>query len=198
MFLHAVEEGWKETERYICQGCQQSLPRLDPSRYTHHKTHRVPDLPQRDQRPLPQCISAKKVIWSTALQAPVERGGNLGHPVLPEELLAQARLHCHARGGPMRGCCGYSLPVHQWESQSRSRRREDQNDEDLQEARGAHQQALEATHVLECNIKRLIWRVEGTQYPHPHSHSSSHQHSKSLDRHQRSLSWHGLQRQVTF
>ena len=30
MFLHAAGEGQKEVERFICQGCQQSLPRLDP------------------------------------------------------------------------------------------------------------------------------------------------------------------------
>ena len=30
MFLHADGEGWEEAERFICWGCWQSLPRLDP------------------------------------------------------------------------------------------------------------------------------------------------------------------------
>ena len=167
-------------------------------RHTCHKTCRVPDLPQRDLRPLLPCISAKKVAWSTALQAMAERGSNLGHPVLPEELLAQARLHHHARGGPMRGYCGYPLPVHQWESWSRFRRREDLHDKALWEAGETHQEALEATHMLEHNIKRLSQGVEDAQYPCPCSCSISHPQSKSLDGHQRSPSRQRLGRQVTF
>ena len=42
-------------------------------RWTSHKTCRIPDLPQRDQRPLPWCILAEKVTQSTTLWAPVER-----------------------------------------------------------------------------------------------------------------------------
>ena len=30
MFKHATDEGWKEAEQTVCQGCQQGLPRLDP------------------------------------------------------------------------------------------------------------------------------------------------------------------------
>ena len=29
MFQHAEEQGWKEAECMICQGCQHSLPKLD-------------------------------------------------------------------------------------------------------------------------------------------------------------------------
>ena len=57
-------------------------------RHSHHKTCRVPDLPQRDQRPLPQCILSEKVAWSTALWAQVERGGKLEHPVFSEDPIA--------------------------------------------------------------------------------------------------------------
>ena len=90
------------------------------------------------------------------------------------------------------------LPVHQLESWSRSRRREDPHGEALQVAREAHQGALEAAQMLECNIKRLCQGVGDAQYPHPHGHSSSHSWSKSLDRCQRSLSQHRLERRVTF
>ena len=30
MFLHAASEGWKEVERYICQGIWQQMPQLNP------------------------------------------------------------------------------------------------------------------------------------------------------------------------
>ena len=33
MFQYAAEQGWKEVEWMICQGCQHSLPRLDPKVY---------------------------------------------------------------------------------------------------------------------------------------------------------------------
>ena len=56
--------------------------------HTCHKTCRVPDFPQRDQRPLPQHILAEKITWSTALWALVKKRGNLGHPVISEEPVA--------------------------------------------------------------------------------------------------------------
>ena len=97
------------------------------------------------------------------------------------------------------GAAVAALPsAHQWESWSRSRRREDPHDEALQEAREAHQWALEVAHVLEHDIEKLSWGVEDAWYPWPCSHSSSHPQSKSLDRHQRSPSRHRLERWVTF
>ena len=104
------------------------------------------------------------VTWLTTLHVSSGEGGYPGHPVLPEEPLAQARGHCHAGGGPMGGCCNYPQPIHQLESHSRSQRREDPHDEALQEAREAHQQALEVTCMLELNIERLSQGVESTQY----------------------------------
>ena len=60
----------------------------------------------------------------------------------------------------------------------------------------AHQQTLEAAHMLECDIKSLSQGVGDAQYPH--SHSSSCPQSQSLDRHPRSLSRHRLGRRVIF
>ena len=90
------------------------------------------------------------------------------------------------------------LSACQWESQSRSRRREDLHHEALQEARKAHQQALEAAHMLEHDIERLSRGVEDTQYPCTHGHSSSHPQSQSLNRCPRCPSRHRLGRRVTF
>ena len=78
----------------------------------------------------------------------MEGGGYPGHPVLPEEPLAQAKGHHHAGGGPMGGCCDYPQPIHHLESCSRPQKGEDSYDEALQEAREAHQWVLEATHIL--------------------------------------------------
>ena len=134
----------------------------------------------------------------------MEGGGYPGHPVLPEEPLAQARGHHHAGGVPMmRLLHGYSWPClsANWESQSRSQRRKDPHDEALREAKEVHHLALEAVHMLEQNIERLSQGVESTQYQCPCSHSSSRsldRHERSLDRREKSLSWHQLERHVIF
>ena len=108
--LHATEEGWKEAERFICQGHWQSLPRPDPEvdisaikliwYWTSHKEIRdlYHDVYLLGRLPGPPPC---RPWW--------REEGNLGHPLLPEEPLAQVRPHCHARGGPMRGCCSYPL-----------------------------------------------------------------------------------------
>ena len=71
---------------------------------------------------------------------------------------------------------------------SRSHKRRIPHDEALWEAREAHQQAVEATHILELDIKRLSQEVENIPHRHPCSVSGSCLQSKSLNRHKRSLS----------
>ena len=83
------------------------------------------------------------------------------------------------------------------ESQSRSRR-EDLHEEALQEARTAHQRALEGAEVLESDIKRLIQGLRDIQHAHPLSCSSNHPQRQSLDRCPRSPSRHQQERRVTF
>ena len=87
-------------------------------------------------------------------------------------------------------------PIHQQESQSRSRR--DQHSKALWEAREAHQWALEAAHTLAWNIERLSWGMEDAPQSHPCSHSANCPWTKSLDRHTRSPSQHRPERQMTF
>ena len=206
MFLHTAKQRLKEVERFICQGYWQSLSKLDPEadtpaiklvgywtshkeiRYLYHNVY----LLRRSPGP-PPCRPWQR---QEAIQ----------------DILSPLRSHLHRQV-----CTAMSeedqwgtavatpLLVCQWESQSRSRKRKDLHDEALWEAREAHQWVLEATHMLECNIKRLSQGVEGAQYLHPHSCSSSCLQSKSLDRcersldrHERSLSWHRPGRWVTF
>ena len=87
-------------------------------------------------------------------------------------------------------------PIHQQESQSRSIR--DQNSEALQEAREAHQWALEAAHALEWGIERLSWEMGDTPHPCPCSCNGICPWSKSLDRSTRPPSCHRSERRVTF
>ena len=200
------KQGWKEAERFIYWGCQQSLPRLDPEAdnptiklvgyQTSHKEirdlyHNV-YLLRRSPGPLP-CRPQQREEAIQDILSPLRSClHQWGCTAMPEEDLQGA-----AGANP--------LPVCQWESQFRSRKREDPHDEAHWESREAQQWALEATHVLECNIERLSQGVEGAQYTCPHSYSSSCPHSKSLDRHERSQniykrspSWHRLERWVTF
>ena len=53
------------------------------------------------------------------------------------------------------------------EPQSRPRRRGDSHEEALQEARVAHQRALEAAQVLESDIERLSQGLRDVQWTHP-------------------------------
>ena len=112
-------------------------------RHTHHVTCRVPDLSEIDQGLLPGSIFTKKVTRPTTLQTSTEEGGYPGHPVLPEEPLALVRGHCHTEGGPMGAVVTTPEPSANVESHSRSQRREDPHEEAFQEARKAHQLALE-------------------------------------------------------
>ena len=106
MFLHAAKEGQKEAERFICQGHWQSLPRLDPEADIPAITlSGVLDLPQRDQRPLPWCISAKKVTQVCLPCGPQARGKMQSRTSCPPwgaTCIVQT-LHCHARGVPTWG-----------------------------------------------------------------------------------------------
>ena len=156
MFLHTTKEGQKEAERFIHQGHWQSLPRLDPEAdiaairlvgyQTSHKEIRDlyhdAYLLRRSLSPLP-CRPQwrEEAIWVilSSLRSCLPRWGCTAMPEEDQWGTAVAT----------------PLPVCQWESMSRSRRREDSHDEALQEAREAHQQALEATHMLEHNIERL-------------------------------------------
>ena len=55
-------------------------------------------------------------------------------------------------------------PVCQLESQSQTQGRDDLHNEALREAREAHEQALEATCMLELNIEKLSQGLESAQH----------------------------------
>ena len=97
----------------------------------------------------------------------MEGRGYPRHLVLPEEPLAEIGGHCHAGGGPWGAAMATSQPICQLESQYRSRGRDVPHDEALREAREAHQQVLEAAHMLELNIERLSQEVENVQHDAP-------------------------------
>ena len=88
----------------------------------------------------------------------------------------------------------------QWavnKSWSRSRVSEDPHEEALWEARVVHQRALEATQVLESDIKRLSWGLRDVQWTRPCSGNSSHFQSWFLDRQLRSPCRYWQERRVT-
>ena len=89
-------------------------------------------------------------------------------------------------------------PVHHPEDQSRSHKRRSSHDKALQEAREAHQQVLEVPCILELDIERLGQEVQNSLHWCPLSLSGSCLQSRSLDRHERSLSQCRPERHVTF
>ena len=175
MFLHAAEQGQKEAERFAQQGCQQSLPRPDSEAdipaiklvgyWTSHKEFR--DL----------CHS---VYLLKRLPSPTPLGSQWREEAI-WDILSSLRSHLHRWGytdTPEEDAWGAAaattLSACQQDSWSRFRRREDPHDEALWEAKAAHQQALEAVHMLEHDIEGVSSVVEDTQHPCPHGHSSSH------------------------
>ena len=74
--------------------------------------------------------------------------------------------------------------------------RDDLLDKALQEAREAHQWALEAAHILELNIERLSLEANRTRCQCTHGHS--HSWSRFQERHAQSHSPHRPRRHVTF
>ena len=140
MFLHTTKQGQKEAERLICQGHQQSLPRLDPEAdvpaiqlvgyWTSHKEIRDLYHDIYLLRRLPSSLPCR--LWQRVEAI--------------QDILSSLRSHLHRWGGTA------MLQEDQWgavmttpwlvcqlESQSGPRRREDWHDEALQEAREAHQ-----------------------------------------------------------
>ena len=156
------------------------------------------DLMKRNLGPIPWGISTKEVTQPTAMWAPAEKGSYSGHLVLTDEMVAEAGGTALQEEDQCSAATAAYQPFSQPEAQSRSRERRSQHDEALQEAREAHQWALDAIHRLELDIERLCQGVGNVQCQCPHSHSGSHQWSKSLDRWERSLSLHRLERHVTF
>ena len=167
-------------------------------KHTHHMAGGLLDLSEGNLGPLPWGILTKKVTWPAALQALTEGRGHPRHPVLTEELLAEMVGTAMLEEDQCSAATAASWSICHPESQSRSHERENPHNEALCEAREAHQQALEATHMLKLNIKRLSQRAEKVQHWCPCSLSSSHLWSRSLDRQWRSSSQHRPERHVTF
>ena len=91
-------------------------------------------------------------------------------------------------------------PSHQTEFCHQTQgRNEESHDQALSEAREAYQRALEATHLLEQNIKRLSWpanraKLAKCQCPYSHSHSRG----RPQGRHALSQIPHRLRKHITF
>ena len=132
------------------------------------------------------------------MQTLTERRSYPGHPVLTKELFVEVGGTAMLEEDQCRVAAITHQPVHHPEAQSRSHERKEPHDKALWEAREAHQQALEATLMLELDIKRLSQEAENVLHQHPCSLSGSHLQSGSLDRHEKTLSWHRAERHVTF
>ena len=156
------------------------------------------DLPERNLGLIPWGISAKEVTHPMAMWALAERGSHSGHPILTDDPVVKVG------GATLQEEDQYSVdaatyqPFSQSKSHCRFHDRRGWHAEALLEAREAQKWALEATHQLELDIKRLSQGVGNVQWQWPCSCSDSCLQSKSLDRQDRSPSWCRLERHVTF
>ena len=153
MFLHAAEQGQKEAERFIWWGCWQNLPRPDPGA----------DLPT--MKIVGYWLSNKEIrdlyhsIYLLRRSPGLLPCGSQQRKEAIWDILSSLRNCLHRQVYP--AASKEDVRGSATESQSRSRMREDPHEEALQEARTAHQRALEADQVLESDIKRLSGGVEG-------------------------------------
>ena len=185
--------------RFIHQGCWQSLPRPDPEESLsaiwllgyrtsqkeiqdlYHEVY----LLRRSPSPMPCGPQLREEAIQDVLSLLMSQLQSLEGATLQEEDQYGAAAATYQ-------------PFSQPEGQSRSRERRRQHDKALQEAREAHQQALEAAHWLELDIERLSQGAGNVQCQYPHGHSGSHWQSKSPDRWEMSPSWCRPERHVTF
>ena len=100
MFQHAATEGQKEAEQIICQGCQQSLPQLNPEAGVPAVQLVGLETPKEELQEL-----YLKVYKLHRLP-----GSPPGEPVLLEEVLSSLKDHKELEGG--KGICSHSARPH--------------------------------------------------------------------------------------
>ena len=93
------------------------------------------------------------------MQAPAEGGSYSGHLVLADELFVEAGSATLQEKDKCSPATATYQPFCQPEAWSRSCERRSQHEEALEEAKEAHQWALEAAHRLELDIERLSQEV---------------------------------------
>ena len=198
MFLQAAYSGQKEAEWVICWGCQQSLLKLIPDladiptmqlvgyRISHeeirnlfHKVYLLRSLPGLPPYGLEQIGKVTNDILYS-LRSHLEWRKDL---IEPEE-------------GWRKATSLALQPRQQTEPYSQAWGGEWPHSKALQEAKEAHQWALEATCMLEWSIERLS---RGDYQPRlQHSHSCSHFQGRIQEQYLPSASPHRLRRCMTF
>ena len=168
IFVHAAKAEQKEAERLICWGYWHSLPGLNPEvvaptiQLVGYKTSwkEIQDLYHEVYllKRLPSLLPCRPKLIEEAIQ----------------DILSSLRSHLWRWGG-ITGLEEVQRGAATWPQLQSSQTwgRDHSCDEALWEAREAHWWTLEATHVLELNIKRLNKDAEGTRCWCAHSCSCS-------------------------
>ena len=154
MFVHAAESRWKEVKRLICCGHRHGLQRLDPeadpstvqlvgywtSREEKgdlfHQVYMLKRLP----RPQPCRPKWVQEVMRDILSS-------------LKDCLRQRRDELPGGSGELEPTS--TCPSCHWDRASQRERQDTLGEQDLAEAREAHQQALAATATLEEQIERL-------------------------------------------
>ena len=165
MFRHAADEGQKEAEQMVCQGCQQGLPKLDP---------------EADLSSI-QLISpktTKEEILSLYLKVYKQQrlpGSLPGEPELTKEVVSSFK---GCQGQKEERTPSVTVRARSIDTQpSKSRvpgKRKTSKEKSLAPLREAHQKVLAATAALEGEIERL-------SHPLPWSWLEVRARSKSRD-----------------
>ena len=146
MFKHADDEGQKEAEQTVCQGCQQGLPKLDLEA----------DL-SAVQLVSPK--TTKEEILSLYLEVYKQQrlpGSPPGEPELTEEVVSSFEGHQRWKEERTPGVTMRPQSIEAWPSKSRvPGKRETSIEKSLAPIREAHQKALAAAAALKGEIERL-------------------------------------------
>ena len=148
MFQHASEQGWKEAECMICQGCQHGLPKLEPKAD-------VPAIqlvgPQTSREEFESLYYEVYKLWRLPGSLP-------GEPELVAEMVSSLE-DCQGWGrGKTLQTMGEPNPTHVWPPRRRTPRRGRRDasvERSLTEVGETHQKAMVMAATLEEEIEQL-------------------------------------------
>ena len=167
MFQHASEQGQKDAECMICQGCQHGLLQLDPK--AEVSAIQLVGPHTRREEFISLYYEVYK-LWRLL-------GSPAREPELVAEVLSSLEDHQGQKGSGMLWVTGEPNPTDVWPPRSRTPRREKRDasaKRSLFEVREAHQKALATVATLEEEIEQL-------SCPLTRSWSEARTHSKSRD-----------------
>ena len=197
MFLHPAGEGWREAERVIHWGHQHGLPKLDLKANLPAIQLVGYQTSEGNLGPLSWGISTKKVAQPATLWALTEGRSHLRHIVLTEELLAEMGGTTMLEKDQCSATVAAPSPSATLNPNPGPMREKTHT---MRPSRGQRGSPAGVGNCPQAGVKYQKAKLGSGEHPTlmPLQPSSSCLQSRSLDRHERSLSRHRPERCGTF